>query len=90
MASRTRAGLKIFHRCWPKLTIRLRKSWGSRGLGSTLTTLHLFHAARAAEILGLPENIQQVAMLPVAYTVGTDFKPAVRPGPETITHWNAW
>ncbi len=62
----------------------------SRGLGSTLTTLHLFHAARVAEILGLPENIQQVAMLPVAYTVGTDFKPAVRPGPETITHWNAW
>jgi nitroreductase len=62
----------------------------SRGLGSTLTTLHLLQAAKAAEILGLPEDVQQVAMLPVAYTVGTDFKRAERPGPETITHWNGW
>lgn len=62
----------------------------SRGLGSTLTTLHLLRAAEAAEVLGLPESIQQVAMLPVAYTVGTDFKRAERPGPETITHWNGW
>ncbi len=62
----------------------------SRGLGSTLTTLHLLQAARAAKILGLPDSIQQVAMLPVAYTVGTDFKRAERPGPETITHWNGW
>ena len=62
----------------------------SRGLGSTLTTLHLQKAAEAAEILGLPENIQQVAMLPVAYTKGTDFRRAERPGPETITHWDGW
>ncbi len=62
----------------------------SRGLGSTLTTLHLLQAAKAAEILGLPDNLQQVAMLPVAYTKGMDFKPAERPGPETITHWNGW
>ena len=62
----------------------------SRGLGSTLTTLHLLKAAEAAEILGLPENIQQVAMLPVAYTKGTDFKRAERPGAETITHWDGW
>ena len=62
----------------------------SRGLGSTLTTLHLLKAAEAAEILGLPDGVQQVAMLPVAYTVGTDFKRAERPGPETITHWNGW
>lgn len=62
----------------------------SRGLGSTLTTLHLLQAKEAAEILGLPENVQQVAMLPVAYTVGTDFKRAERPGPETITHWDGW
>ena len=62
----------------------------SRGLGSTLTTLHLLREKEAAEILGLPGNILQVAMLPVAYTVGTDFKPAERPGPETIVHWDGW
>jgi nitroreductase len=62
----------------------------ARGLGSTLTTLHLLQAAKAAEILGLPDTILQVAMLPVAYTKGTDFKRAERPPPETITRWNSW
>ena len=62
----------------------------ARGLGSTLTTLHLLKGKEAAEVLGLPDNILQVAMLPVAYTVGTDFKPATRPGPETIVHWDGW
>jgi nitroreductase len=62
----------------------------SRGLGSTITTLHLLREREAAEVLGLPEGVSQVAMLPVAYTVGTDFKRAKRPGPETITHWDGW
>lgn len=62
----------------------------SRGLGSALTTLHLFQEKAAAELLGIPENVMQVALLPVAYTQGTDFKRAERPKPETITHWNEW
>lgn len=62
----------------------------SRGLGSTLTTLHLFKEREVAEILGIPDNILQVALLPVAYTKGTDFKPAVRPPVSEITHWNGW
>lgn len=62
----------------------------SRGLGSTLTTLHLFREREVAEILGVPDDILQVALLPVAYTVGTDFKRAVRPPVSEITHWNGW
>jgi nitroreductase len=62
----------------------------SRGLGSTLTTLHLFKEREVAEMLGIPDGYTQVAMLPVGYTKGTDFKRAERPGPETITHWNGW
>jgi nitroreductase len=62
----------------------------SRGLGSTLTTVHLFKEREVAEILDLPENILQCALLPVAYTKGTDFKPAVRPPVSEITHWNGW
>jgi len=62
----------------------------SRGLGSTLTTLHLFREAEVAKILGIPDDVSQVALLPVAWTVGTDFKPAVRPPPESIVHWNRW
>jgi nitroreductase len=62
----------------------------ARGLGSALTTLHLLHEQEAAEILGLPENVLQVALLPVAYTLGTDFKRAERPPISTVTHWNTW
>ena len=62
----------------------------ARGLGSTLTTLHLMHEQAAAELLGIPEDVVQVALLPVAYTKGTDFKRAKRPPVANITHWNAW
>jgi len=62
----------------------------SRGLGSVLTTLHLMHEQEVAELLGIPEDIMQVALLPVAYTKGTDFKRAARPPVETVTHWNGW
>lgn len=62
----------------------------ARGLGSAWTTLHLLQAGRAAELLGIPDDYTQVALLPVAYTLGTDFKPARRPPVETIVHWNGW
>ena len=63
---------------------------GARGLGSCLTTLHLAHADEAAALLGIPEGITQTALLPVAYTVGTDFKLAKRSPVSEITHWNSW
>ena len=62
----------------------------SRGLGSVWTTLHLSKEKEAAELLGIPEDITQVALLPVAYTVGDDFKPARRPPVEGITYWDGW
>jgi nitroreductase len=62
----------------------------SRGLGSCLTTLHLGKEAEAAELLGIPDDVTQVGLLPVAWTKGTDFKPAERPPPERITYWNEW
>ena len=62
----------------------------SRGLGSALTTLHLFKEQEAAKLLGIPENVMQVALLPVGYTKGTDFKVTERPGPETITSFDSW
>ena len=62
----------------------------SRGLGTCFTTLHLAHEAEAAALLGIPDDITQVALLPVAYTTGDDFKPAT-PGPvERITYFNRW
>lgn len=62
----------------------------ARGLGSVLTTLHLKYEREIGELLGIPENVMQVALLPVAYTKGTDFKRASRPPIEGITHWNGW
>jgi nitroreductase len=62
----------------------------ARGLGGAWTTLHLLQAARAAELLGIPDNYTQTALLPVAYTLGTDFKPAKRPPVGTIVHWDSW
>ena len=62
----------------------------SRGLGSVLTTLHLPHADRAAALLGIPDGVSQVALVPVAYFTGDDFKPALRRPMEEITYWNGW
>jgi nitroreductase len=62
----------------------------SRGLGTAWTTLHLNQEKAAAELLGIPEDITQVALLPVAYTIGTDFKPAERRPVEGITYWDTW
>jgi nitroreductase len=62
----------------------------ARGLGSTWTTLHLGDAKAVAELLGIPAGVTQVALIPVAYTKGTNFRPAKRPPVTEITHWNHW
>ena len=62
----------------------------SRGLGSCLTSLHLIYEAEVATILDIPSDVLQVALLPVAYTKGTEFKRAKRPEPSTIIHWDSW
>ncbi|KRA24690.1 hypothetical protein ASD65_09885 [Microbacterium sp. Root61] len=60
------------------------------GLGSTYTTVHLGHEREVAEILGIPENVRQIALLPVAYTLGEDFRPARRlPVAQTMSY-DSW
>jgi nitroreductase len=62
----------------------------SRGLGSALTTLHAVYEQDAAQILGIPDDVVQTSLLPVAYTKGTDFRPAKRRPAREITYWNTW
>lgn len=62
----------------------------SRGLGSCYTTLHLNQEQRAADLLGIPDGIAQIALLPIGYTKGTDFKPAKRPPAEQIVSFDTW
>jgi nitroreductase len=53
----------------------------ARGLGTVLTTLHLLREKEAAAILGIPDDVTQAALLPVAFTIGDTFKPSQRPRP---------
>jgi len=62
----------------------------SRGLGSVWTTMHLAKEQEVAEVLGIPPTVTQAALFPVAYTIGTDFRPAKRPPAETITFFDSW
>ena len=63
----------------------------ARGLGTAWTTLHFMHEKAIADLLGIPyDDFMQVALIPMAYTKGTDFKPAYRPPVETVMHVDAW
>jgi nitroreductase len=63
----------------------------SRGLGSVWTTSHLEYEEDAAAILDIPfERVRQTVLLPVAHTIGTDFKPGHREPLERVVRWNTW
>jgi nitroreductase len=62
-----------------------------RGLGTAWTTLHLMDEKEVADLLGIPyDEVMQVALVPVAYTKGTDFKPARRKPLDDVVHVDAW
>ena len=62
----------------------------SRGLGSAWTTMHLNAADRVADLLDIPEGVSQIVLLPVAWTTGGDFSPAVRRPAADITWFDRW
>jgi nitroreductase len=60
-------------------------------LGTCWTGVSLNDEARTAAIVGVPfEDVTICALTPVAYTLGTDFRPARRPEPDDVIHWNRW
>jgi len=63
----------------------------ARGLGSTWTTMTCRRPKEVAELLRVPhDQYTQIGLFPVAYTLGTDFKPAPRLDPSSVIHWNSW
>ena len=62
----------------------------ARGLGTCWTSLHLIQEQEAAELLGLPDTVMQGALIPVAHTLGTDFKPGPRRDLSRVVHHDAW
>ena len=64
-----------------------------RGMGSAWTTIHLMRGGeqQAADLLGIPyDTVSQGGLFPIAYTLGTDFKPAKRLPASAVSHWDAW
>jgi nitroreductase len=62
----------------------------ARGIGAAWTTIHLLYEKEAAEVLGIPDNVTQAALLPVAYFTGHDFKPAKRIPSRAFTYFDTW
>ncbi|MET0303024.1 MAG: nitroreductase family protein [Microbacteriaceae bacterium] len=62
----------------------------ARGLGSAWTTLHLTYEREIAELLGIPPTVHQGVLIPVAYTLGTDFRPAHRAPLDDVLHVDGW
>jgi nitroreductase len=63
----------------------------ARGLGTAWTSMHLAREKEVADILGIPfDTVAQAVLTPLAYTKGVDFKPAARPEPDEVIHWDGW
>ena len=63
----------------------------ARGLASCWTSLHLMFEREIAELLGIDyTQTQQVAGICLAWSKGTDFKPAKREPLASKLHWDTW
>jgi len=63
----------------------------ARGLGTAWTTIHLLYEKEISALLGIPyDEIMQCALSPLAFTVGTDFKPAKGRSADGVMHVDAW
>jgi nitroreductase len=63
----------------------------ARGLGTCWTIFHLYHEEEAANLVGIPYGeVMQVALIPVAYVQGTEFRPGSRRPVQTMIHWETW
>ncbi|MEV0803607.1 nitroreductase family protein [Kribbella sp. NPDC050281] len=62
-----------------------------RGLGTVWTTAQAPLERELAEILGVPyDKVMLAAFIPLAFTLGTDFRPAKRVPRDQVLHWNKW
>jgi nitroreductase len=62
----------------------------ARGLGTAWTTLHLAYEREVAELLGMPDDVRQGALVPTAYYTGETFRPAPRQPLEEVLHLDRW
>jgi len=61
------------------------------GLGTCWTTSNLPVERDVADLLDIPHaEVMQAALIPLAHTVGTDFRPAHRVPVDEVLHWERW
>jgi nitroreductase len=61
----------------------------SLGLGTVMTTLHRHDEGAVRELLGIPENANTAALIPVGYPMGR-FGPLRRKPVEEVTYFDYW
>lgn len=62
----------------------------ARGLGTAWTSLHLAYEREVAELLGIPADVHQGALIPTAYYTGDTFRPAARVPLDEVIHLDRW
>ncbi|MER7701523.1 nitroreductase family protein [Kitasatospora sp. NPDC097605] len=62
----------------------------ARGLGTAWTTVHLDAEQEVADLLGLPADVRQGALIPTAHVVGDGFGPAPRRSVDSVLHLDGW
>jgi hypothetical protein len=88
---RTRAAVADLWRLGLRAPAPASGAAGPAFSGTAWTTSHLSYEREMAQLLGIPyDTVVQVALTPVAYTLGTDFKRGPRAEAEAFTHWDHW
>jgi F420 biosynthesis protein FbiB-like protein len=59
------------------------------GLGACLTTLHLMHEEEIAKLLGLPDNVETMCLIPVGWPAAK-FGPVTRVPVEQVSSLDRW
>ncbi len=62
----------------------------ARRLASAWTTLHILYEQQVREALGMPDNITQAALLPVAWLKGGELHKAKRLPLSDVCYWDTW
>ena len=81
---------------WSRMISAYPAAWSlmlalrARGLGTTWTTLLARESAAVAAALGVPGDVTQTVLLPVAWTRDATLRPAARKPAREVTYWNAW
>lgn len=83
------AAASVYGEIWPaawSFMLALR----SRGLGSSLTMIHLGAEPEVAELLEIPDDVSQAGLIPVAYFKGDDFRRGARRPLEEVAFYDRW